>query len=338
MCYAVSATSDPLGPYYRYVFERPLFPDYPRPAVWPDGYYVPTSTGDEVIQKHACVAERERMLRGEPAHEQCVVVDGVNFLNNADLDGHTLPPPGAPNIVLAAGGTQLKEIFGDNCIFTWKFHVDWRDPSKTALDGPVKIGVEPYHYLCNGQLSNCVPQPGTDRRLDAQGDKIMARLVYRNVGGREAVVAVHSIDTAAGGGGVRWYEFGVDSKRDLHLKQQGTYAPDAFYRWMASPAIDREGNIAIGYSFGGTPHFAGQRVAARLAADPPGQLTFHETIVAEGEDSQKSTLRWEDYTQTAIDPSDDCTIWYVGDYLKKDAPTYSTRIAALRMPGCPSAR
>ena len=40
MCYAVSATSDPLGPYYRYEFQRPLFPDYPRPAVWPDGYYI----------------------------------------------------------------------------------------------------------------------------------------------------------------------------------------------------------------------------------------------------------------------------------------------------------
>src|SRR5207253_1268868 len=52
MCYAISTTSDPLGSYYRYIFERPLFPDYPRPAVWPDGYYVPTSTGDDVIQKH----------------------------------------------------------------------------------------------------------------------------------------------------------------------------------------------------------------------------------------------------------------------------------------------
>src|SRR3989442_8929885 len=41
-------------------------------------------------------------------------------------------------------------------------------------------------------------------------------------------------------------------------------------------------------------------------------------------------LRWEDYTQTAIDPSDDCTIWYVGDYLKKGALTYSTRIGAFR--------
>ena len=108
MCYAVSATSDPLGAYYRYEFLRPLFPDYPRPAVWPDGYYVPTSTSDDFIQKHACVVDRNRMLKGEPATEQCVVIDGVNFLNNADLDGKTLPPAGAPNIMLATGGTQLK--------------------------------------------------------------------------------------------------------------------------------------------------------------------------------------------------------------------------------------
>ena len=63
MCYAVSTSPDPLGPYYRYEFLRPLFPDYPRPAVWPDGYYVPTSTGDDVIEKHACVVERERDAR-----------------------------------------------------------------------------------------------------------------------------------------------------------------------------------------------------------------------------------------------------------------------------------
>src|SRR5213593_1523182 len=71
MCYAISVGADPLGPYYRYAFERPLFPDYPRPAIWPDGYYVATSTGDEVIQKHACVVERAKMLGGQPAREQC---------------------------------------------------------------------------------------------------------------------------------------------------------------------------------------------------------------------------------------------------------------------------
>jgi hypothetical protein len=334
MCYAVSVGADPAGPFYRYEFVRPLFPDYPRPAVWPDGYYVPTSTGDDVIQKHACVVDRTRMLRGQPATEQCVIIDGVNFLNNADLDGTRLPPAGAPNIMMAAGGTQLKQIVEDDGIFVWKFHVDWRDPSKTRIDGPVKVPVAPYHYLCDGQLTNCVSQPGTDRRLDAQGDKIMARLVYRRIDNRESLVAVHSVNTSGGGGGVRWYEFQLDKARRVTLRQQGTYAPGGSYRWMASPAIDGKGNIGIGYSFGGAPDFAGQRFAGRGANDPKGVLTLRETVLAKGEAAQANTLRWEDYTQTAIDPADDCTVWYVGDYLRKDAATYSTRIGAFRMPGC----
>ncbi|MEW6206718.1 MAG: hypothetical protein AB1631_00020 [Acidobacteriota bacterium] len=333
MCYAVSTGPDPFGPYYRYEFLRPLFPDYPRPAIWPDGYYIPTSTGDEVIQKHACVADRARMLRGEPATEQCVVIDGANFLNNADVDGKRLPPPGAPNIMMAAGGTQLKKVFEDDEIFVWKFHVDWKNPANTKITGPEKIAVAPYRYLCDGQLTNCVPQPGTQARLDAQGDKIMARLVYRRIGNRESIVAVHSVNTSAGAGGVRWYEFRVNKDRSIRLHQQGTYTPDGFYRWMASPAIDGLGNIGIGYSFGGTPNFAGQRFAGRAANDPPGQLTLRETVLVEGEGAQNA-MRWEDYTQTAIDPTDDCTIWYVGDYIRKGATSYSTRIGAFRLPGC----
>ncbi|MGQ0648933.1 MAG: hypothetical protein ACT4P7_15350 [Gemmatimonadaceae bacterium] len=334
MCYALSTGPDPFGPYYRYEFVRPLFPDYPRPALWPDGYYVPTSTGDDVIQKHACVVDRSRMLRGEDATEQCLIVDDVNFLNNADLDGTQLPPPGSPNIMMAAGGTQLKHIMADDAIYAWKFHVNWADSSKTRLEGPVKVAVAPYHYLCDGQLTNCVPQPDVERRLDAQGDKIMARLVYRRIGTRESIVAVHSVNTSAGGGGVRWYEFRLDRRRDVTLYQQGTYAPDSLYRWMASPAIDARGGIGIGYSFGGTPHFPGQRFAARLSDDPKGVLTLRETVLVEGEAAQTGTMRWEDYTQTAIDPGDDCTIWYVGDYLKRGASTYSTRIGAFRLPGC----
>ena len=106
------------------------------------------------------------------------------------------------------------------------------------------------------------------------------------------------------------------------------------FRWMASPAIDKFGNIGIGYSFGGTPNFAGQRFAGRLAGDPRNQLTLKEAVLVNGEGVQTSTLRWEDYTQTAVDPVDDCTIWYVGDYVKKGATTYSSKIGAFRLPGC----
>ena len=334
MCYAVSKGPDPMGEYYRYEFRRKLFPDYPRPAIWPDGYYVPSSTGDNVIQKHACVADRDNMLKGRDATEQCIVVEGINFLNNADLDGQKLPPAGAPNILMAAGGSQLRQILEDDAIYAWQFGVNWNDPSKTKLSDPVRIPVAQYHYLCGGQLTKCVPQPGTAVKLDAQGDKIMQRLIYRNFGDHEAIVAVHSVDTAGGGGGVRWYEFRLDAKRDPVLYQQGTYAPDAYFRWMASPGMDRAGNIAIGYSFGGGPNFAGQRFAGRLAGDPLGQMTLAESILAQGAGAQTNGTRWEDFATTAMDPTDDCTFWYVGDYYQAGAAAYSTRIGAFRLPGC----
>jgi hypothetical protein len=338
MCYAVSTGPDALGTYYRYAFDRPVFPDYPRPAVWTDGYYVPTSAGDDVIKKQICIADRARMLLGKPATEQCLIIDGVNFLNNADIDGQKAPPVGTPNIMMAAGGTQLKNIFADDGIYYWKVHVDWNNPANTKADGPVKIPVAPYHYLCNGQLSSCVPQPNTERRLDAQGDKIMQRLVYRKVGGHESIVAAHSVATAAGGGGVRWYEFRLDRKGDPKLYQQGTYAPEGFYRWMASIDIDKKGDIGVGYSFGGLPDFPGVRFAARRSGDPKGRFTLHESVLATGEASQTNTLRWEDYTTTAMDPSDDCTFWYVGDYLKAADAGYRTRISALRLPDCKNTR
>ncbi len=331
MCYAVSASPDPMGEYYRYEFVRPLFPDYPRPAVWPDGYYVPTSTGDHVIQKHVCIADRNRMLRGEEATEQCFIIDGVNFLNTSDLDGMQLPPEGAPNIIMAAGGAQLKGVTEDDGIYYWKCHVDWDNPSESNLEGPVKIPVAPYEYLGGGQLTKKIPQAGTDMGLDSQGDKIMARLVYRRIGDQESLVAVHSVKTAVGGGGVRWYEFRINEDGDIVLHQQGTYAPDSNYRWMASPAMDGDGNIGIGYSFSGTSHYPGQRFAGRLADDEAGILTMDEAILVEGQAPQTRTYRWEDYTQAAIDPSDDRTIWYVGDYLKVGTENYSTRIGAFRL-------
>ncbi|MGB7190741.1 MAG: hypothetical protein WBD10_11430 [Acidobacteriaceae bacterium] len=334
ICYAVSASPDPMGAYYRYEFSRPLFPDYPRPAIWPNGYYLTTSTGDTVIQKHVCAADRSRMLRGLAANEQCEVIDGVSFLNPADLDGRRLPPAGMPEIVMAAGGTQLHQVFEDDGIYVWKFQVNWKDPGQTRLTGPQKVSVAPYHFLCNGQLSKCVPQPGTDVRLDAQGDKLMQRLVYRNLGHYQSIVASQSIDTKAGGGGVRWYEFRLDPAGNPQLFQQGTYAPGGSYRWHPSIAMDRKGDIGVGYSFGDKSNYPGQRFVARRAGDPKGQMTLRESVLAAGIASQTNTMRWEDYTTLDIDPSDDCTFWYVGDYFKKGQPYYSTRIGAYSLPGC----
>lgn len=332
MCFAVSDGADPLGTYHHYEFARPLFPDYPRLGVWPDGYYVGSSTGDDVIQKTVCVADRARMLAGQPATEQCFTKDNVNFLNPADTDGTTPPPAGAPNLVLALGGEQLHSVFEDDGVYAYKFHVDWTTPANSTLTGPTKIPVQRYHYLCDGQLSRCVTQPGTDVRLDAQGDKLMQRVSYRNFGDHQAMVVTHSVTGPKGGGGLRWYEFRINASGDPVLHQQSTFAPDVSYRWLGSAAIDKNGAIGIGYSFGGAPQFPGQRFAARASTDPLGVLTFQEAVLATGQASQTDTLRWQDYSTTVIDPSDDQTFWYVGNYLKTGSARPATRIGSYRVP------
>jgi hypothetical protein len=215
--------------------------------------------------------------------------------------------------------------------------VNWSDPAQTRVEGPVTVPVAPYEYMCGGQLTKCVAQPGTDVRLDSQGDKLMARVVYRRIGTREAIVASHSVNTINGNGGIRWYELLVTPERSLRVGQQGTFAPDSTARWMASPAMDRWGNIGFGYSIGSATMFPGQRFTGRRVGDRRGTLPLGETVLVEGAASQTSTLRWQDYTQTAIDPRDDCTIWYVGDYLRSGATAYSSRIGAFRLPQCTGA-
>ncbi len=297
---------------------------------------MPTSTGDDVIEKHACVVERAKMLAGQPAREQCFVIDGVNFLNNADLDGTTLPPPDAPNVMMAAGGTQLKKVMEASTISTWKFFTDWNDLSKTRLEGPIDIAVAPYHYLCDGQLTNCVPQPGTDRRLDAQGDKIMARLVYRRdrrLANRSSP-CTRSTPPRAAAASAGMSSASTRSATSRCASKARTRPTASIDGWPARRSIGSATSASAIRS-------AARRTSpasaspARLANDPPGVLSLKETVLVEGEAAQTNTIRWEDYTQTAIDPSDDCTIWYVGDYLKKDATSYSSRIGAFRLPGCP---
>ena len=162
MCYAISTTSDPLGPYYRYEYLRPLFPDYP-PARHPGATWLlcPNQYRRHGHSKASLRRRpRPRCSRAKNATEQGIIIDGVNFLNNADIDGQTPPAPrGGPNIMIAAGGSQLRNVREDDGIYWWKFHVDWSDPTKTEAEGPTKITVAPYHYLGGGQLTQAVPQP-----------------------------------------------------------------------------------------------------------------------------------------------------------------------------------
>ena len=89
-------------------------------------------------------------------------------------------------------------------------------------------------------------RPAPPTRLDSLADRLMFRLAYRNFGTHESLVVNHSVAVTSGGG-VRWYEIQNPSGTPT-VAQQGTYAPDSTYRWMGSVAMDKSGDLAVGYS------------------------------------------------------------------------------------------
>ena len=333
MCYAVSASADPLGPYYRYEFLRPLFPDYPRPA----------SLARRLLRAHEHGRQRDpeaRLRRRSREDAQGRAGDrAVRDHRRRQLPQqrrsrrHALPPAGAPNIMMAAGGTQLKNVFeDDDGIYVWKFHVDWKDPAKTKVTGPVKIA--------GGAVSLSVRRPADQLRAAARHRPAARRAGRQDHGA--ARVPPDRRPRIDRGGALGEHRGGRRRRAVVRVprRQEPRRAVSAGHLCARRllPLDGQPGDRSPGQHRHRLLRSAARRTSrasgspARLAGDPPGQLTLRETVLVEGEAAQTNTLRWEDYTQTAIDPSDDCTIWYVGDYVKKDATSYSTRIGAFRMP------
>ena len=119
--------------------------------------------------------------------------------------------------------------------------------------------------------------------------------------------------------------------------QGGTYAPDATYRFMGSIAMDKQGNIALGYSRSSSTlhpdiYFTG-RVPTDALGTMEGEASIVNQTVATG--SQPDTShRWGDYSSMTID-LDGCTFWYVNQYYTVTTRfDWSTRVASLKFNGC----
>ncbi len=329
VCMAVSTTPDPTGSYYRYEFSGfgTEFPDYPKLAVWPDGYYATYNlfnNGVIFTGPRFCSYDRSKMLTGAVATQQCFTL-GSQFGGDlpSDIDGKTLPPAGSPDYILE---------FGTNALNLWKFHVDWTTPANTTLTGPTSIPVAAFSAACNGG-GTCIPQGGTTQQLDSLADRVMYRLAYRNFGDHEALVVNHSV-TAGSSVGVRWYEIRSPGGTPT-VFQQGTYAPDAGYRWMGSIAMDRAGDIGLGYSISSSTTHPGIRYTGRLVTDALNTLQAEASII-DGAGSQTGGLsRWGDYSSITVDPVDDCTFWYTNEYIPANGSfNWRTRIASFKFASC----
>lgn len=345
-CVAVSKTDDATGAYNRYAFKYVGFNDYPKAGVWSHSYVVTYNMFNAESGTKVCAWDRKAMLAGRVARQVCFNLPSSGpALMPADADG-TRPPGATQDVPLI--GLATAESAG--ALALYNLHVDWKSPTKSKLAAPTIIKTADYDLACLGYESQsrvtsaCVPQPGPGAAgvgplgLDALSDRLMFRLAWRKFAdGHEAMVATHSVDALPVAAAVRWYELRKTGSSAWRVHQQGSYLPDLDSRWMGSIAMDKNGGIAVGYSVSGVATFPSIRIAGRTATDPAGQLS-KETVIATGFGSQTTAsliARWGDYSAMSVDPVDDCTLWYTTEYMTEVGVfNWSTKIAAVRLPGC----
>jgi hypothetical protein len=163
----------------------------------------------------------------------------------------------------------------------------------------------------------------------------MFRQAYRNFGDHESLVINHTVDAnGADRAGIHWLEIRSPNSSPF-IHQEGIYSPDSDHRWMGSIAMDRDGNMALGYSVSSSSVYPSVRYAGRLVTDPLGTMGQGEATLIAGAGSQTGGSRWGDYSDMTVDPVDDCTFWYTQEYYATtSAGGWLTRIGSFKFPSC----
>ena len=357
-CVAVSQTNDPTGAYTLYEYVFPNFPDYGKAGVWSDGYYMTfnnfsfsTVTGNSTFAgASSCAFDRTKMIAADPsAGAVCFNFTSAQpffSMLPANLTGSTPPPAGSPNYQISPDWFFLNN--GPYSIQLQRFHVDFATPANSTLnDGLggangsfIKMPMTDLIGSCADNGGACVPQPGTGVKLDTLSMRGMYPLQYRNRGGAESLVFTQSITPPApstAAAGINFIEIRNPGSNAPVMRQNGALAPaDAISRWMGSAAMDKQGNIAMGYSASAAVNTNPSiRIAGRLNSDILSRVRGEVQVVA-GTGSQTGTSsRWGDYSMMAVDPVDDCTFWYTTEYMNNTGTTtWATQIVAFKFNSC----
>jgi hypothetical protein len=350
-CIAVSKTGDPVaGGWNFYAWQTESgssLPDYPKLAVWPDGIYMSAnvfaSTGSEAFQHVQVWAfNRQQMEDGNPSPQAVTAtlpgtIGGTSVFSLLPSNARSvtgLPPAGTPN--------YFTSIWGSYAIRVWKFHVDWTNTANSTFSGPTNVPIATF----NPGPSD-VPEASPGNPIDTLSYRLMMQNQYTNIGGQESLWLTHTVGNSTQSvAQVRWYQLPVTGGTIASSpRQQSTWAPDGSSRFMPSLAVDKAGDMAIGYSVSSSSMYPALRYSGRLAGDALSQLTQGETTLVQGLGYQCCTFsdgstnsRWGDYSSMTIDP-DGCTFWYTGEYYDAHPTTkadddWLTRIGSFQLPGC----
>jgi uncharacterized repeat protein (TIGR01451 family) len=327
-CVAVSTSGDATGTWNRYEFliHSTIFPDYPKIAVWHDGYYMSVNQFDDLgfHGAGAIVFERSQMLTGGAAQAQYIDASTINpdlgGILPVDADGATAPTGPAPFLAL------VDDPFYDanDRLQIWHFTVDWATPGNSRFQLASELPVA-------GQ-STGISHVAGGLGLDAIGQgQLMYRVQWRTIGGVPTIVANNTVDAGSGLAGIRWYLLRYVAG-NWTLSQQGTYATLSIDRWMGSIAADGTGNLALGFTATGGVVNASPYIAGRLTTDPANTLPqSDDAVISSGGSQSHPSQRWGDYSQMTVDPADQCTFWFTSEYYAVNSSNnWRTRIASFR--------
>lgn len=375
-CVAVSTTSDPLGTYYRYEFvwptaPTPVFGDYPHMGVWTEEagkqnayllvtHEFNTSVNPATFLGAAFIAlERDKMLAGAPAAQVGMVrFPGFDAYGSepAHLDG-TLPAKGGSCPTFVHFDASASEyLFWDMCL-------NWTTPANSTIsNSPQRIAAKT-PFVPNFAT---VPQLGSSVPLDSFGTHIMYRASSRAFAPgsptRLSMVVNHTVLGPDGQGAIRWthfdlaqpnqgfdriFENGIEVSTPppatvaltKQIVDEGTYAPDQHTRWMGGIAIDKGGNIGVGYNVSSATINPRLMINGRALSDPLGTLRDEQACTPASTGSQTGSFsgrgRWGDYASMSVDPADDCTFWFTGEfYPTTSTQQWSTRICSFKFNEC----
>ncbi|HBB95950.1 MAG TPA: hypothetical protein DC054_11225, partial [Blastocatellia bacterium] len=329
-CFAASKSGNPItGGWNFYSIQiSDNLDDYPKLGIWPDGLYMSANlfsfgAGSTFQGARVWALNKAQMYAGAPSVQSvsfnAPAADFTIIPSNARLQTGT-PPPGTPNYFLSSWSFT-------NALSIYKFHVDWNSISLSTFTGPdVPTAATSWP---NANVANAA-QPGTATLLDALQIRAMVQNQYTNISGAESLWATHTVRRAntSGFAAPRWYQVNVSGGAVApNLPQAATWDPDGanvINRFMPSLAIDRTGNMALGYSASSSTAFPSIKYAGRLATDAVNTFSLTEQTFFNGTASQTGSTRWGDYSAMTLDP-DGCTFWYTNEYANPADQTFDHR-------------
>jgi uncharacterized repeat protein (TIGR01451 family) len=338
-CFAVSQTNDPVTGgwnFYSILVDGGLG-DYPKFGVWPDGVYMSAnlfglSASGSFLNPRVYAFNKAQMYAGAPA------VDIVEF--DAPSDEFTLlpanarlqagtPPTGAPNYFATVGNFT-------NAISFYEFRVDWAHISTSTLTGPFTAIADSTWDSAPDDVPSLGGNP-----LDTLAVRTMAQNQYTNLSGVESLWDTHTVEgSSTTQSAVRIYQTTVTGGTvAANTTQSFTYNPDTLDRDVPSVAVDRAGNLAVGYTTTSATTEPAIAYAGNLATDPIGGLAETERVLITGAGTQSGNCgtaacsRWGDYTSMSLDP-DGCTFWFNNEYFATTGLNFLTRIGSFKYPSC----